>query len=263
MSRRKSWAQALWMALAVLLIAGLAHAAGQIKWSKTTIKETQNKSWKVEFKIFMPKAPDVAHVPMKFEFTPLAYYERAMVDGKDAPVERRVPLDGRQDIIESADVGFMDPGTGKIEKGTMMSFNITRANGFEAGEYKVTVRDTRNGQVVGTPVTLKLEGENEIIDRRAMVFADKKKEKGDKKEGGGESGGEKSAEKKEGGGEEKTDETPASAAETPPEDEKPAGEVKEKPGGCGCRLADTRGSSAPALLMLAGALFFFSRRARA
>ncbi|MFO0572300.1 MAG: MYXO-CTERM sorting domain-containing protein [Polyangiaceae bacterium] len=274
MSTRKTspWARriaALASFIAVLVVAGLCAAAGRVQWSKTTIKEnTDSKSWKLELKIFMAKAPDVAHVPMKFEFGPLAYYERAMMDG-DKLVERKVPLVNQQDIIEGVEVGFLDPGSGKIEKGTSFSFKITRALGFEAGEYKVTIRDARNGQIVGSPITLKLEGENEVIDRRAMVFADpkdkkKKDEKKDdaKKDGDGD-------EKKDEASEEKKDE-PAETAEDKTEeptvktDDKP-GEVKEKPGGCGCRVADTRGSSegALALGLLGVALFGLRRRSRA
>ncbi|MBK8999164.1 MAG: hypothetical protein IPM35_25860 [Myxococcales bacterium] len=261
--RRYSWVRRIASfaaLLAVLAITSLALAAGRVQWSKTTIKETEAKSWKLELKIFLPKSPDTAHIPVKFEFSPLSYFERAMMDG-DKLVERRVPLTGRQDIIEGVDIGFMDPGSGKIEKGTMFSFKITRAHGIEAGEYKVTVRDARNGQIIGTPTTLKLDGENEIIDRRAMVFADPKDKKKKKEEGG-----EKAEEKKEEGGEkaeEKSEEpAPAEGSEEPaeaPVEEKP-GEVKEKPGGCGCRLADTRGESSAAIALALGALGLFSAR---
>ncbi|MBK7585375.1 MAG: hypothetical protein IPI67_34940 [Myxococcales bacterium] len=266
MSKRNSWVRritTLAALLAVLLVSSLALAAGRVQWSKTTVKETESKSWKIEVKIFLNKAPDTSLIPVKFEFSPLSYFERAMMDG-DKLVERRVPLVGRQDIIEGVDIGFMDPGTGKIEKGTNFSFKITRAHGIEAGEYKVTVRDARNGQIIGSPTTLKLDGENEIIDRRAMVFADpkskkKKEEAGDKQEDKKEETGDK---------EEKTEEAaePKSEdpADTPPPDDKPAGEVKEKPGGCGCRVADSRGSSPEALTLgLLGLALLGARRNRA
>jgi MYXO-CTERM domain-containing protein len=260
--------------LAVLLVAGVALAAGRIQWSKTTVKEVGTGSWKLELKIFLPRAPDVPHVPMKFEFKPVAYYERAMMDG-DKLVERKVPLVGRPDMIEGIEVGFLDPGSGKIEKGTKFSFKVTRAHGFEAGEYTVTIRDGRNGQLVGSPTTLKFEGENEIIDRRAMVFAapDAKKKKkdeagGEKKDEGGEAKKDEGGESKDEGasGDEGAGDTgmpEASAAETPPADDDKPGEIKEKPGGCGCRLADTRDDSMPALgLGLIGLALLGARRRR-
>ena len=110
----------------------------------------------------------------------------------------------------------MDGASAKIEARTRMSFKIKRDLGYEAGEYKVTVRDTRNGQVVGTATNIVFEGQNEIIDRRAMVFSGEKKKKpeekkpeekksddgdGDKAKSSGESkgDGDKAAEKKSSG----------------------------------------------------------------
>lgn len=271
MSRRNSWVRAVtssFLLIALLVVSSIALAAGRVQWTKTTVKENDAKAWKLEIKLFLPKAPDVAHIPVKFEFSPVAYYERAMMDG-DKLVERRVPLEGRQDIIEGVEVGFMDPGSGKIEKGTIFSFKITRAHGFDAGEYKASVRDARNGQLIGAPVTLKLEGENEIIDRRAMVFADPKEKKKKKDAEGGEKkdgeSGDKKDEKTE-GGDEKKDEPAAEEKSTEPtpdtKDDKP-GEVKEKPGGCGCRLADTRGDAGPGLALgLLGLGLLAARRRR-
>lgn len=255
--------------LVVLLASGVALAGGRVQWAKTTVKEnTDSKSWKIELKIFMSKAPDVPHVPMKFEFAPIAYYERAMMDG-DKLVERRVPLEGRQDLIESVDVGFLDPASGKIEKGTQFSFKITRALGFDAGEYKASVRDARNGQLVGTPVTLKLEGENDIIDRRAMVFADpkEKKKKDEKKDGDmtdvkkddAEKSDDKPADDSAEKSEDKSDE-PAEKSEDK-SDEKP-GEIKKKPGGCGCRMADTRDDTWSGIVLALGVAALGARRSK-
>jgi len=99
-----------------------------------------------------------------------------------------VPLEGRQPLIESVDVGFLDAGTSKIESRTKFSFKVKRDLGYDAGEYKVTVRDTRNGQIVGTATNITFDGENEIIDRRSIVFQgdNKKKKKEEKKDEGGE-----------------------------------------------------------------------------
>jgi hypothetical protein len=272
MTSRKitSWMLSVLLVFALSLVTSLAAAAGRVQWGKTSIKEGENKGWKLEVKIFLPKAPDVAHVPMKFEFEPLAYYERSMIDGKDGPQERRVPLTGRQEIIEGVEVGFMDPGTGKTAAGTAFSFKVTRSHGFEAGEYKVTIRDARNGAVVGKPSTLKFEGENDVIDRRTMTFADpgSKKKKKEGEEGAKE--GEEKKEGEEGASEEKTEgeESPAASEdpnEIPPADEgdgdKP-GEVKEKPGGCGCKVAGASRTLDPSLLPLGLAVLALSLRRR-
>jgi MYXO-CTERM domain-containing protein len=259
------------VALCTLLLSGVAAAAGRVEWKSKELDEREGGSWRLEIAIFLPRAPDVAHVPMKFEFQPIAYFERSMVDG-DKLIERTVPLENRQALIESVDVGFLDAGSGKTESRTRFTFKVTRAHGYEAGEYKVTIKDGRNGQTVGTATTLKFKGQNEVIDRRAMVFSgEKKKKKKDDAAEGGEKKADESAtsEKKE--AEPKSDD----AAEKPAEDDagssKPSSDdaadnekIKEKPGGCGCHLeasgSETQGSAALALLV--GAAVVARRRKR-
>ena len=269
--------------LAVLVVSGVAGAAGRAQWSSKTYKERDGGSWRLDITIYLARAPDTAHLPVKFEFMPTAYYERAMLDG-DKLVERKIPLTGRQALIESVDIGFMDPGTGKIEKRTKFTFKVTRAHGYEAGEYKVTLRNGRNGQVIGTPTTLVFDGENEVIDRRAMVFATqgkKKKTGGEMKEvdkdgnvkegegaasegGGGEGEGGSSEAASAEGGEETAAEPTAEegGGETAGASEDPPQEIKEKPGGCGCRIEDRRDSS-EAFGVLALLALVWLRRKRA
>jgi MYXO-CTERM domain-containing protein len=259
--------------LAVVLVAGAALAAGRVEWKSKTFKERSDKAWMLELKIFLPRAPDVAYVPMKFEFEPYTYFERALVDGTEGPVERKVPLEGKQPLIESVDVGFMDSGTSKIESRTKFSFKVKRDLGFEAGEYKVTIKDTRNGQKVGQTTTITFAGENEIIDRRAMVFSGEKKKK--KEEPKKDESAEKTSDRENSGSNDSGDEK-AAASEGEDEgtseegsdnsggDEPPA--VEGKPGGCGCRVAGEGAASplAPASLLaaLGLALAFGFRRSR-
>jgi MYXO-CTERM domain-containing protein len=240
-------------------VSSVAHAAGRVEWKGKTFKERDDKAWRLEVAIYLPKAPDVPHVPMKFEFQPQVYFERDMVDG-DKIVEHKVPLENHQAIIESVDVGFLDSGSGKIEPRTRFSFKLTRAHGYEAGEYKVTIHDGRNDQSVGTPVTLIFEGENEVIDRRAMVFsgADKKKKDTAKKdEDKGADEGKKADEDKPA----TSDDAPVSDADKKEASSEPQ-TIKEKPGGCGCRLADdgTNGSAGMSFAALALSLVALRRR---
>lgn len=249
----------------VLLCSGSAWAAGRVQWKSTTVKEREDKSWRLEVAVYMPRAPDVAHVPMKFEFQPTAYYARDMTDG-DKLVEHTVPLTDRQSLIESVDVGFMDSGSGKIEARTRFSFKVTRAHGYEAGEYKVTIRDTRNGQLVGTAQTLKFQGENETIDRRAMVFASKddKKKKDEKKAEGDKPAAD--AEKEAPAEETAKEEAPAADDDKPEAttDDNAPPPVEGKPGGCGCKLVGAeRGSTTALALSALGLALLVSRRRRA
>lgn len=164
--------------LAIVLTVSPAVAGGRVVWKQTTIQENpKRESWRLDLEIHMPGPPDVAYLPMKFEFEPVALYERSLVDGRDEPQEQTLPLRGQQALIETVDIGFMDAGSGTIQPRTKFTFKITRAHGFEAGEYKVTIKDARNGQAVGTPTTLRLKGENPVVDRRSVVFHGNKKKK--------------------------------------------------------------------------------------
>ena len=261
-SRTRRWLLGIVQLVVLLLIAGPAAAVGRIEWKEKTIKERDGTSWRVEMAIYLPKAPDVAHVPMKFEFQPTAYYERAMMDG-DKLVERTVPLEHQQSMIETVDVGFLDPGTAKIQSRTKFSFKVTRAQDYHAGEYKVTIFDVRNNSKIGTPTNIKLLGENEIIDRRAITFSGEKKkkkpeEKKDESAEGAESDEGKAEDSAEGDdGAEKVDLQDDAADE----DVDPEGEVKEKPGGCGCRMAGTPATPGGALgVLLLGAVICLRRR---
>jgi MYXO-CTERM domain-containing protein len=245
-----------------LLLASSAFAAGRIEWKSKTFKERSDKSWMLEFAVYLPRAPDVAYVSMKFEFEPTVYFERALVDGHEGPVERKVPLSNQQLKIETVDVGFMDAATAKIEARTRMSFKIKRELGYEAGEYKVTVRDTRNGQTVGAAQTIVFDGQNEIIDRRAMVFSGEKKK-------------EKKPEEKQATEEKKSDEgaadksdDKADAAEGDKDSDGNSGHadpppVEKKSGGCGCRMpGDSAAGELGWLVPLALGAALMRRRSR-
>jgi hypothetical protein len=162
----------------VCLFGAPAAAANRVVWKQTKIKE-QDKSWKVAIEVHLDRAPDVALMPVRFSFTPISYFERALVDGRKDPVVREIPLSSQQPIVESVDVGFLDPGTGKAAKRTRFSFHVTRDRGFEAGAYEVVVTDARSDREFGGKTTLTLEGDNEVIDlmrlqgscHRKAVFA--------------------------------------------------------------------------------------------
>ena len=251
--------------LSVMLLAAVAAAAGRIDWTSKTLKpRADGNSWNVDLKIFMPRAPDVPTVQMKFEFLQKVYYERAMLDG-DKLVTRNVPIEGKQAVFETVDVGFLDPATSKIESRTRFTFKLHRDHGLDCGEYRVTVRDTRNGQIVGTPITLILGGENEVIDRRSIVFTgEKKKEKKKEKTeeaAGGEGDSKSDAPKKK----EAPAAEPTPANEVPPADEPPADNpetIKKKPGGCGCHVPGNSPNPAgqASLLLLAAGLTLARRR---
>ncbi len=274
----KSWRRrsvALVAAFLVLIVSAMAFAAGRIEWGNKKVKPTSdNNSWKLEIKLFLPKAPDVPSVPTKFIFLQTVYYERSMVDGDKLNV-RNVPMEGKLPVVESVDIGFLDPRSGKIENRTQFSFKIRRDHGFECGEYKVTVRDARNDSIIGQPINLILDGENEVIDRRSVVFTGEKKKKKVDSTGGAEDDAKKKDDAK--NDEEKKDDAkndeakkaaePKAQDETPPADEpsaEDAEKIKKKPGGCGCRIPghDSDSRSALGWFVLATALLLGRRTKR-
>jgi MYXO-CTERM domain-containing protein len=233
-----------------LLLTAQAYAYGRVEWKSKDLKESDGHSWTIDLSVYLTKAPDVSTLPMRFSFTPVVYYERTLIDGKDGPQLRKVPLDSKPPLVESVDVGFMDPGNGQIQKRTKFSFKVTRAHGYEAGEYDVEIKDGRSDAAVGQKVRLVFEGENEVIDRRAIVFSGEKKKKDEDKT------------------EEKKDEPekkvlgpndPGFWAGGPKDEKKEEVEPKR---GCGCRVGTSPRSSDAGLAFLATAVVgtAFARR---
>jgi hypothetical protein len=249
------WLGLLGLVALVSLVSAPASAANRVVWKQTKLKE-EDKSWKVALEVHLDRAPDVAHMPVRFSFTAMSYFERALVDGRKDPVKREIPLQNQQPIVESVDVGFLDPGTGKSAKRTRFSFHVTRDRGFEAGTYEVVVTDARSDREFGGKTTLTLEGENDVIDRRSMVFDDKPKAKKDE-------GAPKAAASQE---RELTPDDPEywSGGPRQPEEKTsplpPPAHMQEKPG-CGCRVA-APASSAPAWALAGLGLCLLCRRAR-
>ena len=149
-----------------------ALAVGTFKLKSTEATEVSG-AWHLYVTLELPKAPLTAHQSMKFLFTKTVAYERSLIDGHAEPVLNRQALQNQTPSVESLDVDFADP-SGKIFKGTRFDFGLTRARGYEAGEYKVEVRTT-DGTTLGAPANLTLKGDNPVVDRRAMAFNAKEK----------------------------------------------------------------------------------------
>ncbi len=227
--------------LAVLLLATPA-LADRVVWKKTKINES-NESWRIDVEIYLSKAPDIAHVPMQFKFEPYTYYERSLVDGSDEPQLRKVPLQDKQPLIESVDMGFLDSGSGKIQSRTRFSFKLTRERGFEAGEYKVSIKNKRSNRTLTPSTTLTLDGENEVIDRRSMVFDTNKadKKKAEKREEENKAAMEEYEQREDPNSEEFWEGGP----EEPEKDDEPLpppAHMQDKPGACGCRIVGANGA---------------------
>jgi hypothetical protein len=228
-------ALALLSLLALVLVTTFAQAMGSFRLKSAEMTEVSG-AWHIFVNIDLPNPPSLPHVPVKFMFTKTVVYERDLVDNQKDPVINRMPVVNQMPQIESLDVDFAD-GTGKIFKGTRFDFGITRARGFEAGEYKLQLRMS-DGTDIGTPVNLTLKGDNPVVDRRSIAF--NASDKGIKKVDNGIDGGTKVAQNDTGSAPTSTEVQPVGSA--PPfidpsafnkTDEET---VKENPKGCGCSV---------------------------
>jgi MYXO-CTERM domain-containing protein len=244
-----------------------ASAAGSIAYAKTHITESGG-GWHLQMTMVYGGKPSLAHVPMRFTFTPVAFYESYLDDKHgDKPQKRTIQLVGQTPLNESVDVDFADT-RGKIFDRTRFDFTISRSHNFAAGEYNVVVHRA-DGVQLGTPTKLSLEGDNPVIDRRAISFVDSSKKKDNNPVTAATAAPAA------------TDSTPAAeapaaAAESTPDPASSAGAAEETPDptaaakvppgshGCGCRMAGDTTSPAGALLALGlvGVTFLRVRRSR-
>ncbi len=228
------------LAFALLAILGFVVTprdalAASVKAEKTKLTEADGR-WRLKLTIDLGSIPDIAYVPMIFDFEPVTYYERALTDeSPEKPILNKKPLQNMKHINESMEVGFSD-GTGKAFKLTKFDFAIRRDRGFEAGEYKLIVKFADTGKQLGQPIRLSLEGDNPIVDRRAISFVG---EKSDKKGPPKSKHADKPGDTAQNDGGEPSDSGPVSDGMPEPSADPPPS-VEPKQGGCGCEVPGAR-----------------------
>jgi hypothetical protein len=126
--------------------------------------------WKMALTVKLPKKPDPAYQTYRFFFTPVVLYETFLDDTKPGEQTRNLPQDkNTKPMVESLEVGFSD-ARNQVWDTTKFDFIIKRDRGFEAGKYKVEIRDT-NDKTLGSAFEIELSGKNPVVDRRAMVMS--------------------------------------------------------------------------------------------
>jgi hypothetical protein len=246
-------------ALAALFGNTPAHAADRVIWKKTAISENLE-SWRLDLEFHFTRPPDIAHVPILFEFTQTVYFENMLDDEHKEPQVIKQPIENKQPLIETQDVGFLDPGTGKTMNRTRFTFKLTRARGFEAGEYKVVVKDKRSGSKLGGETRLTLNGTNEVIDRRSITFDEKKKPKEEAKPKSWEE--EEYDPNKDPNREEYWEGGPNEKDKGEGDDIPPPAHMQENPGACGCRVVGGANTRSGALWLVALGLGAWGLRRR-
>jgi hypothetical protein len=275
-ARRRVSQLATWIALVIglsLVATGAprsAFALGTVKVEKSTLEEVDGR-WKLKLVMDYGSQPEINFVPMLFVFTPTMLYERACTDqSKDKPIINKIPLQNQQSINEQLDVGFSD-GTGKTFKETHFDFMIRRDRGFEAGEYTLEIKRASDAKTMGSKIKLVLNGNNKVVDRRAMNFVGEKKKDDpcisppDEKAADTKPAGD--APKGDGG---KKDAPPAGTEDVHADGEIPLPKdstdapppVPPKQGGCGCELAAPADRSPWALGAMVGVALVVGRRLR-
>lgn len=239
---------------------GSPAMADRVVWKKTTVQENLE-SWRLDLEFHYSRAPDITYVPIQFEFTPTVYYENTLDDSSSEPHVTKQPLENKQPMVETQDVGFLDAGTGKTMNRTRFTFKLTRARGFEAGEYEVTVKDKRSGNKLGGKTKLILNGTNQVVDRRSISFDEKKKPK--KEEEKPKSWEEEYDPNKDPNREEFWEGGPKEEEPSEGDDIPPPAHLQENPGACGCHVPG--GSplrAAPLFVLFALSASWFLRRRR-
>ncbi|MBI4699971.1 MAG: hypothetical protein HY744_02200 [Deltaproteobacteria bacterium] len=233
-------------ALALLCLAAPAWAIGSIDVKETRVKEMSGGRWRLKVTIDYGSVPHFGHVSMIFNFKPKVLFERYVDDGSpETPKVEKKDVTGQPDINLPMDVDFAD-ATGQVFRKTRFDFPLGRSSDFFAGEYDMTVK-IEGGKQVGRTMRIVLEGENDVQDRRSIIFhgspPPKPKPK-PKEEPGADAGAEPGSAE----GEAATEEPEA------PVGEEPAGppEVPPRQGGCGCRVG-APAPTWPGLLALAAA----------
>ncbi len=212
-----------------------ASAAGSASLKSHEATEVSG-AWHIFVKLELPRPPSIPHVPMRFMFTKVAVYERALIDGHSEPVENRQVLQNQPPTQESLDVDFAN-SSGKIFKGTNFDFGLTRDRGYEAGEYILQIR-TSDGVDIGGKMNLTLKGDNPVVDRRSMTFEAKGKVK--KVDNGVDAGPKKTDDDTAAAAPQNGEVEPSGQSQPfiPPSayDKTDEEQIKEKPKGCGCSV---------------------------
>ena len=244
------------VALAAFLVAGPLMARGSVRVAQTSVTEDDGE-WTLKFTIDYGGEPHMPHIPMRFSFKQTSIFERYTDDTTgDKPATRTVPVQNAVPIDLPMDVGFSDM-SGKTFKITKFKMPLTRDAGFEAGEYSLTVRLVSGGTMGGT-IRIRLNGNNKVINRKAITFEappPKEKPKSDNKPE--ESGPTKPRAAEEYGPD--LDDIPDVA---PGEDPDAPPAVPPKQGGCGCVLVggEAQPNSTWLSLLALGALWTLRRR---
>jgi hypothetical protein len=262
-----------WLSVAVscaaltapVLLSGDAMAAPSANVTIAKKEIPDDNGWRLQMTIKLGAKPSSTYQTWKFIFRPKVIYETYVDDsGPDEKTRSMKQDDTATPLVEKFDISFGN-AAGAIFDQTKFEVVLKRSRDFLAGEYKVEIRDADDNSV-GKPFDLKLTGKNPTVNRKSMQFSstDRKappaSSSGSAGSGSGSSSGSSGDAPKD--KIEKTEYDEPEAPKKPVKADFP-GEVKEKPGGCGCEVPGRSSNDLPigvALVSVFGVVAMRRRR---
>jgi hypothetical protein len=149
---------------------GDAFAMGSVVLKTPSPQETSSGEWNITMKITLDQAPATSPI-LYFTFTESTTFERTLEVRGQPPVLHRLPVDPPHKFPpESMPVDtFTDPVSHHPVKTTVWTVPVKRSAGYEAGVYQLQV-STSDGQNIGAPMQLTLNGDNPVVDRADISF---------------------------------------------------------------------------------------------
>ena len=262
----------LWLSVAVscaaltapVLVSGDAIAAPSATVTVAKKEIQDDNGWRLQMTIKLGAKPTSKYQTWKFIFRPKVIYETYVDDSGPGEKTRSMKQDdSATPLVEKFDISFGD-AAGNLFDQTKFEVVLKRSRDFQAGEYKVEIRDA-DDNTVGKTFDLKLAGKNPTVNRKSIQFSstDRKPAPTASATSGSAGSGSGPA-----SGSQPQDKIEKTEYDEPEEQKKPIKadfpqEVKEKPGGCGCEVPGSTSNDVPmglALVSVAGVVALRSRR---
>jgi LPXTG-motif cell wall-anchored protein len=256
---------ALGLVLSFAMLVSLSSQAlafGTVQLKKTSITEDGGR-WKLEMDINYGSKPHMGHIPFDFVLTQTTYFEFSQTDQDKEPVVRKKPLVNQTPQRESVDLDFAD-SKGDIWPRTRFQVALRRDRGYSAGEYTLVIRRSDDGSQLGSTMRITLDGKNEFIDRRAIVFSSNSKKPAAAASAAPTTTDAAAAAPAAPAASADPDLAEKPPVETPEVQDPTLPTVENRPGahGCGCQLADTTSSFTALGISILGVSLLISRRRR-
>ena len=146
---------------------------GAVVLKTPQVQETSTGEWDITMRITLDQAPATSPI-LYFTFTEMTTFERTIEVHGQPPVLHRLPVDPPHKFPpESMPVDtFTDTVTHNPVKTTYWTVPVKRAAGYEAGVFQLEVSNS-DGQKIGSPMQITLNGDNPEVDRAAITFGGK------------------------------------------------------------------------------------------